>query len=398
MLISRHGNVPRIEGVPFSTSTPTLVRLEPRALSAVAPLFASLGATQLNVQAVLAGDAPGAAFVDCAEQPRCALLVSADARYLGGTPDRSFAEQVNALLPRDDYFVLFLDENAWRPLLGRLLRKRFAIRSTRLVYQWTGPAVSSAPPVGYALRPIDLDLLTSDLENAGSLRDTILCEWVSLESFLEHGFGACAVTDTEIASWAFADYVAGADVELGIETQWLHRRRGLGEAVAALAVAQARDRGMTGLYWHCWQNNAGSRRIAVKTGFAERFSYPVYINHWAAENLSDMSPEQFAAFARGYERRLASESPESGFPHVVAAKAWMLAGEPSRAFRCLSVAIDMGWLTSLDRLLEIWPEIEFVSHLEELPEWGEVCSRLGEPLPSHVTPCLSIAEEMPIPD
>ncbi|NIO43930.1 MAG: GNAT family N-acetyltransferase, partial [Burkholderiales bacterium] len=90
------------------------------------------------------------------------------------------------------------------------------------------------------------------------------------------------------------DYVSGERCEIGVNTVWDHRRRGLGTLTAAATAAHAVDLGFTTIGWHCWDNNVGSIGVAQNVGFVRIADYDVFINHWAAENVSDMTAEEFA--------------------------------------------------------------------------------------------------------
>jgi hypothetical protein len=165
---------------------------------------------------------------------------------------------------------------------------------------------------------------------------------------------------------------------MGINTAWHHRRRGLGTLTVAANAAHAIDRGFSTIGWHCWDNNVGSIGVARKVGFVQAASYDIFINHWVAENIGDMTSDQFRDFARFYEREFESRPPTSGFPHIVAAKAWAIGGHPAGCFRHLHKAIDVGWLHGVEHLRQIWPELWFDPHLEEIEEWQALVARFRE--------------------
>jgi hypothetical protein len=162
---------------------------------------------------------------------------------------------------------------------------------------------------------------------------------------------------------------------------------GVGTLTTAATSVQALARGFSQVGWHCWDNNVGSIGVAEKVGFKRATDYDVFINHWAAENVTDMTQEEFRAFARYYEREFQTQPPISGFPHIVAAKAWALSGDRSGCFRHLNKAIDICWLSSVEQLREIWPEFFLSPDLDEMQEWQDLVKRMDEPIENgHVTP------------
>jgi GNAT superfamily N-acetyltransferase len=346
----------------------------------VRPLFAGLVEIHLNVTAVLDGDCPGQVYVDNPGRPQTALLVSGDGYYLAGDAHgQAFNAALNAFLPGDTYFVLFCDLELWRPALDVILKHKYAVRAGRRYYALRQPLVPDWPdriPEGFTMQPVDAALLARGLQHGGAVQEGVLCTWRTLDLFSQRGFGFCLVHGGDIASWSLCDFVSGSRCEIGITTAWDYRRRGLGTLTAAATAAQAAARGFTTVGWHCWANNAGSIGVAENVGFVQTASYDVFINHWAAENISDMTQDEFRAFAESYERWFEAEPPTSGYPHVVAATAWASARERGRCFQQLHRAVDVGWLRSVAQLRELWPELFLNPRLEQMEEWLGLRERL----------------------
>jgi hypothetical protein len=156
------------------------------------------------------------------------------------------------------------------------------------------------------------------------------------------------------------------------------RLRGLGTAVATETARQAFSRGLREVGWHCWANNVGSLGVAANVGFEPTGRYEILFNHWAAENITDMSQEEYRAFGEENERRFAESPPStSGYPYVVAATAFAGARDREACLRNLHRAIDIGWLTSEEQLRELWAELFLDPTLRErVPEWGALFARL----------------------
>ena len=354
-------------------------RLDQCNLELARPVLAELGEIQLHIHAVLDGQTPGEVYVNEPARPKTACLVSGDAVYLAGAATNAeFNVAVNALLPRDTYFVLFCDPVGWAGALETVLQGTYAVRTSRRFYEFERPKIAdwrAHVGEGFSMECINAEFLARDPKNQDSVVDGILGEWRTVDLFLERGFGTCLVCDTDVVSWSLADYVRGDRCEIGITTDWGYRKQGLGTLTAAANVEYARSRGMSTIGWHCWDNNAGSMGVARNVGFRQAARYDVFINHWAAENISDMTQDEFRAFAEFYERTLETNPSASGFPHIVTAKAWGLSGNRAGCFRHLAKAADMGWLRDAEHLRRIWPELWFNPNLEQLQEWQELVSR-----------------------
>jgi GNAT superfamily N-acetyltransferase len=334
----------------------------------------------LHITAILEGACSGAVYVDDTARPRAVYVVCGDVRYLAGATDNeAFNAAVNAALPRDTYFVLFCQPDAWGEALEAILKDTYAIRTGRR-YQTLGQLKMAhwqdRVPEGFSMQRVDAQLLARALDNTTNVRDGILDEWVSVDLFLEQGFGFCLVHETAIVSWSLVDYVSGNRCEIGIYTGAGYRRQGLGTLAAAANAAQAVAQGFTTVGWHCWDNNVGSVGVAKNVGFERAADYDVFINHWAAENITDMTQEEFRAFAEHYEREFEANPPSaSGYPHLVAATARALAQDRAGCFRHLHRAVDLGWLRGPEHLREIWPEFFWNPNLDEMEEWKALVER-----------------------
>ncbi len=343
------------------------------------PLFSALRPRQLHLESVLAGHSSGRVFVDRIERPTAAVLVAGEGCYVGGSsPTVALLGAINSLLPRDRYTAVFFPPDLPMPALDAVADGLYMRRAVR----WHGRLETPPPKVegrrdGIAVRPVDREVLESDLVGVDDLRETILCEWKTLSLFHKLGFGSIAVIDGRIVARSTCDYVADGASEIGVWVDDDFRLRGLGTAVATATARQAFSRNLREVGWHCWANNAGSLGVAANVGFEPTGRYEILFNHWAAENVEDMSPDEYRAFALDYERRFAERPPcESGYPYVVAATAWAGAGDGEKCRKSIRAAMDMGWLREIAQLRALWPELLQSGRVWENPAWCELLVRL----------------------
>jgi GNAT superfamily N-acetyltransferase len=347
-------------------------------VDAVRPLFSGLRPHPLHLSSVLAGHSSGTVFVDRIDHPKAAVVLAGEGCYVGGAPTGGFLRKINSLLPRDLYTAIFFPPNLPPKALDALGDGLYMRRAVR----WHGrlrmpPHEIAGRRDGIAVRCVDAEALGSHLGGVDDLRETILWEWKTLPLFLELGFGSIAVTEGRIVGWSTSDYAVGEACEIGVWVAADLRLRGLGTAVATAAARQAFSRGLRDVGWHCWANNVGSLGVAANVGFEPTGCYEILYNHWAAENIENMSPGEYRAFALDYERQFAERPPrESGYPHVVAATAWSLAGDGGKCREHISAAINMGWLRGIAQLRALWPELLESDRVWENPAWREILERL----------------------
>ncbi len=358
-----------------------IVRLDHWAADAVLSLFSGFLPPQLHIQAILRGVSEGKLYVDSPAQPRAACLLAGDACYLGGVPsEKRFFDGVNHLLPRDRYTAVFSGSEISPSDLERALAGLYMLPARRrAAFLRRRPESKRPTPSGVELRPIDASLLESAVDGVDDVRDEVVSEWQTVGAFLGSGFGVAAIASGRVVAHSITDYVSSDTCEIGVRVSADHRRRGLGTAVAGAVAGEASARGLDTVVWHSWANNAGSIGVSRNVGFGDEIFHTVHINHWAAENIDDMTVHEFRAFAEEYERLFSARQPVgTGYPHVVAATAWALAHDRASCLRHLHRAVDMGWLTSREQLRGLWPELFSDPSLpERVPGWGEFFARLA---------------------
>lgn len=237
-----------------------IYKLDPNKYDSARPIFAELIHIHLHIQAILQGDCRGELYVDDPTRPQTACIDAGEEYYLAGDPgNRAFNTALNARLPRDTYFVLFCDPDQWAGALDVVLKDTYAVRARRHYHQLQQlrvPNWQEQVPGGFLMQAFNPELLAQGLKNGAGIAEGILFEWPSQEAFFEQGFGFCLTHEGDIASWSLVDYVSGPRCEIGINTDWDYRRRGLGTLTAAANAAYAVAQGFASIGWHCWANNA----------------------------------------------------------------------------------------------------------------------------------------------
>ncbi|MDD5646811.1 MAG: GNAT family N-acetyltransferase, partial [Candidatus Bipolaricaulis sp.] len=325
----------------------------------VVSLFSGLRPEPLHLRSLLAGRSPGRVFVDRMDRPTAAAVLGGEGCYLGGVPSDGFLGAINALLPRDRCTAVFFSPDLDPRAVDAIVDGLYMTRAVRWHGRLAAVAVDRIERTdGVRIRPVDRAVLHGELAQADDLRKTILSEWKTEALFLEFGVGAIAVVDDRIVGWSTSDYVVDGRCEIGVWVAKDWRLRGIGTAAAADAARQAFVRGAREVGWHCWANNLGSIGVAANVGFAPTGRYEILFNHWAAGNIEDMTEDEYRAFAVEYERQFTVRPPrESGYPHVVAATAWALAGEGEKCREHIRTAINIGWLCGIAQLRALWPEL-----------------------------------------
>lgn len=329
-----------------------MIQLQPDQFARLNPLFHETAAFNLSVKAALAGTAPSEAWADDVERPSVGFVNTSEGHYLAGDPDRTHLyDDLKATIP--DWAFLQVFPAAWAEVLDRIwtndvarphARQHYVLRELRLT-NWR-----ELLPSGFEVKRIDAALLGQPLQNLNVITRWIGNNWRSQQDFLDNGFGFCVVdvANQAMVSCCVADCVCGDQAEVGIKTDARYRRRALASAVVAATVEHCLRRGYREIGWHCVTSNAGSIATAQKVGFEKERDYVAYSDQLPSENATDLSPAEYAEWAKHYEQAMTSK-PRYAFN---AACARALAGDTGHAIQHLRQALagderfNADWLTN----------------------------------------------------
>ena len=242
----------------------------------------------LAVDSIIEGTIPSAIYVDDPARPRAAITWNGARVFLSGDPDDSaFDEGLRDLFDQTlfpgiqatggDVVVLYYAPDAWESRMDFLLDGRPAHRYLRHFYTTAELKQRFSLPEGFELRPVDRILFDqTHLKNIDSLIEEMRSERPSVDAFLAHSFGFCALCGDELAGWCLSEYNSADRCEIGIETLEKYQRRGIGAATASALIEKATSQEMT-IGWHSYADNLPSVALAQKLGFDKATEYSVYI-------------------------------------------------------------------------------------------------------------------------
>ena len=256
---------------------------------------------------IMEGWTEGSVFADDPRNPGVVLVSERKGSanlFLCGRPNEQNARMVAHLLettviPSCERRGIVMstvawDDGGWEHLMAEMLAARPPVPDRRLLYTMdvnqTGRAADlealMAPPQGYEVRTVDADLLASDgIAHIDEVRKEILRQWRSFGDFVKKGFGYCLVGENTITTWCLAEYPAGKEISLGVETVSEYRRQGHATVTAAASLRECVRRGLTP-YWDLWASNTGSKKLAERVGLRQKADYPVvYFYHNEIDNM-----------------------------------------------------------------------------------------------------------------
>jgi hypothetical protein len=246
--------------------------------------------TNLEAQAVIAGNNPGWVFVDDVDYPLSALvwsqgiagfyLMGDEANHAFNTALVPFIEDaLTPLMKQREYTHCEISgtHKKWDPTIRQLFADKNVRSWVQRVYTYTHKVPPNAKPVpkDFAIVPLDKKLLSSSCENVAYVVEEIEKFWHSVRVFTHDGFAYCAVKGNTIASICYLSFRTDKGFALGVETFEPYRNRGLAQALAAKCVAQTLQEKAVP-YWDCTDTNIGSLKFAEGLGFKKQWEYNCY--------------------------------------------------------------------------------------------------------------------------
>lgn len=263
-----------------------MIKLGMNQLGNVLPLFSDWK-HHMCIQAAEEGKVTAEIWVDSEENPQAAVLCFGYRMLIGGDPKasacveaiRNFLQET-ILQGRIHFFMIFWHDPLWQDTLMDVLSKNKPILCDREYYslELTDDCAPCRLPQGYILRPVNQEFINEkEWQNKKPLLYEMCSERVSVEDFLQHSFGVCAVNGEEITGWCLSEYNHSKGCEVGIEVQEGHQHRGIGTNLTLALAAEAKKQGMQTLGWSSFTRNIPSTATARKAGLTRAEEYKAII-------------------------------------------------------------------------------------------------------------------------
>ena len=125
--------------------------------------------------------------------------------------------------------------------------------------------------------PCDYEIIRTTQEIFTALEEGVVPRhfWNNADDFVTNGIGFTLMHDGKAASTAFASFICGNQLEIGIQTAEEFRRMGFSRYTGATMINYCIDNGYEPV-WSCRLENTGSYKLAQKLGFEVAREIPYY--------------------------------------------------------------------------------------------------------------------------
>jgi GNAT superfamily N-acetyltransferase len=256
-----------------------LIELDRSEFQRVLPLYRAWGMRFPLLSAVIQGQQRGQVFVDCAEEPKTAAVITnfGFMGAMGAVENEKFDAGLNKLfshgnLIKPGYLMWYAPPEAWEK---GLLALGTAVKSRRRIRYRFEPGNAGylmekiCPPAGMELRLVDQNLVSGTQRLGVALASRF---WTSAEDFCRHGFGVALMEHGLAVSLCYAACIADNLAEVDVVTLPEYRGKGLARMVSQRFIIECHRRNIDPT-WDCFEYNEGSIKLARNLGFAEDWRY-----------------------------------------------------------------------------------------------------------------------------
>ncbi len=279
-----------------------MIKLEPKEYSKVLTLLPKEGMNTLFAEAVLMGLIQGEVLANQQEQPtwfyvrhpcHMTLLVGDPVALPSEEELKAFLLNSESFRKENEWMQVY--PSSWNLVLEKVLGNQLIDKGPDVQYRKPLPVVENSGVTRYRRSDFifrkdryeeyrqkyqsdKLRIKETDHTYYQELENGVVPQlfWDSYEDFQGHGTGFTVyTTEDNPASTAFAAFVIGKSLEIGIETLEEYRGQGYAHRACSRLIEYCLEKDYEPI-WGCNSGNVGSRRLALKLGFEESAWRPYY--------------------------------------------------------------------------------------------------------------------------
>lgn len=252
----------------------SLFKLSKSNIAVINPLFENI--TDTLVLSCLQGYM-GQAWTDDLVAPQSAQIITADFCFFAGKPN---AELVNhcpesydsdsiIMIPGNDSWAALIEKN-YEGRAGKFTRYAIKPKTSPFDIPILNQYISQIPP-SYQLKRFDSDLYNQSKLNSWS--EDFCSQFDSYDLFNKYGLGVAVTCEDKLVAGASSYTIFDKGIEIEVDTQFDHRRKGLALACSAKLILECLEKN---IYPNWDAANLASVALAEKLGYEFSHEYAAY--------------------------------------------------------------------------------------------------------------------------
>ncbi len=174
-----------------------------------------------------------------------------------------------------DCFEYGADTAALNDMFLEIFADRNIESCEQYIYHWKADRDSVKKPEGYDIFRVDHDFMSLERIDKSFFTEELKNAYGDAERYFDDGIAYVAVNDNEVVAWADMLFSMCGYGNISVKTKTAHRRRGLSAFLTQVTVREMREKGLIPI-WDCTSNNLASQKTAVKCGFEQVRTEPVF--------------------------------------------------------------------------------------------------------------------------
>lgn len=246
------------------------------------------------IQSIEIGNTPCRMWVDCNQNPTCAMILAGIKIRVTGFPKTEeckkqvfdfFREEVlqGKIEQAKNEIIMYWFEDDWESLLVEIFKGKNIWFSSREYYLENIDNLSFEEPIECDFEIKDAVTVALGEENyefSKQLKEEMCSESPTVEVFSKNCFGIVAVKENKIIGWCLSEYNNDLGCEIGIGVNENFRRRGIATILGKKFFQEAKKRGLQYIGWSSFKNNYGSVNTALKLGLKKVKEYKSIYSEW----------------------------------------------------------------------------------------------------------------------
>ena len=165
-----------------------------------------------------------------------------------------------------EYFEFGADTKELADMFQAIFTDYEIFSAPQKIFRWVQTSFVPICPSEYQVEKVDSDFFSKPYSNKDFIQSELERAYGTLDSFFKYGIAYVAIYQNTIVARADMLFSHGGYGNISVNTDELHRRKGLSTLLTMKTIEETLHLGLTPV-WDCTDDNLPSEKTALKCGF-----------------------------------------------------------------------------------------------------------------------------------